>query len=175
MKKFLSLVAVLAVAVCTGEAFAQTSASASQKFTVSVPTSVSITAPADVSLTHDQTDNNQAFPAQSWAVRGNVGAGVSVSFATNQAFTNLTDSSFKRNAKLDLAIASHTGPATWNVSKATDTTDYAGNNGVASVQASSNGVGKANFNLTVSFITDTFGSFLAGDYVTTVTGTVTAN
>ena len=43
------------------------------------------------------------------------------------------------------------------------------------MQAASNGVGRASFNLNVKFITDGFGSFAAGDYETTVTGTVTEN
>jgi hypothetical protein len=154
-------------------ASAQTSAS--QKFTVSVPTNISITAPSNTALSHDETENNQVFPSQQWTVKGNVQNGVTVSFATNHPFVHTTNSNFKRNAKLDLSVGSSTGPATWNVSKATDTTDYVGGLNVASVQASSNGVGRANFNLGVTFITNGYGTFAAGDYDTTVTGTVTAN
>ena len=172
-KNLLVLLGVATLMSLANTSFAQSSAS--QKYTVTVPTNVSISAPSDVSLSHDGTDANQAFPTQAWSVKGNVQHGVSVSFATNQAFTNITDNSFKRNAKLDLALGATSGPATWTVSKATDTTDYAGGHGVASVAATSNGVGKASFNLGVTFITDTFGTFLAGDYTTTVTGTVTAH
>ncbi len=176
MKKYLvSAFALVAVLSLTSTSYAQTSATASQTFTVRVPANVSITAPSNVLINHDTTDTNQVFPNQSWSVKGNVQNGVSVSFATNHAFVHTTDSSFKRNAKLDLAVASSTGPATWTVTKATDTTDYATSANVASVTASSNGVGKASFNLGVTFITDVFGTFAAGDYATTVTGTVTAN
>lgn len=148
---------------------------ADQKFTVTVPSNISITAPVNTALTHDETDNNQAFPSQTWMVKGNVLNGVSVSFATNQAFTHETEPSFKRNAKLDLVKGASLGPATWTVTKATDTTDFAAADGVASVTASSNGVGRSEFNLSVTFITDSYGTFAAGNYSTTVTGTVTAN
>lgn len=169
--------AAVAVLLISSSAFAQglPPQTASQKFTVRVPSNISITAPSDILITHDQTDNNQAFPAQSWLVKGNTLAGVSVTFATNQAFTHTANAAFKRNAKLDLALGTTAGPATWNVTTATDTTNYAGNDGVAQVAATSNGVGRANFNLSVTFITDLFDTFASGDYETTVTGTVTAN
>ncbi|MBL8827907.1 MAG: hypothetical protein JNM18_13100 [Planctomycetaceae bacterium] len=88
---------------------------------------------------------------------------------------NTTDNSFKRDAQIGLSLASNTGPASWTITQATDATDYGNNDGVATVQATSNGVGRANFNLAVTFVTDTFGTFAAGNYETTVTGTVTAN
>lgn len=173
MKKFF---AFTLLALMSGLTF-QTAwcADAQQTFTVNVPANVSISAPVNATLTHDETDNNQVFPSQSWVVKGNVLAGVNVVFATNQPFTHATDNTFKRNAKLDLAAGAKLGPATWTVTKATDTTDYATNKLVASVTASSNGVGRSAFDLSVTFITDTFGTFAAGSYTTTVTGTVTAN
>jgi hypothetical protein len=97
-----------------------------------------------------------------------------VSFATTTPFVNSTDNTFKRNAKLDLAVGSTAGPAAWTVGVATDTTNYAGDDGIAQVTASSNGVGRASMNLTVSFIGGEFGDFAAGDYLTTVTGTIAA-
>ena len=171
MKKITSI-AIAVVLLPASAAFAQT---ANQKFTVVVPSSISITAPSDVSINHDESDNDQSFPAQQWVVKGNTLAGVNVSFSTNQAFTHTTDNSFKRDAQLGLSLASNSGPATWSISQASDTTDYAGSDEVATVQASSDGVGSANFDLAVTFITDVFGSFAAGNYETTVTGTVSSN
>ncbi len=153
-------------------AIAQTSGT--QTFKVIVPANISITAPSNVVITHDQTEADQAFPAQQWIVKGNSLAGVNVSFSTNTAFVHKTDSTFKRNAQLGLAVASSVGPATWTVASAADTTDYINSDEVATVAASSNGVGKATFDLTMKFVTDGFGSFAAGDYESTVTGTVTA-
>lgn len=156
---------------------AQAAQTAQQKFKVTVPTNISITAPTDASIVHDETDKDQAFPAQGWIVKGNTLAGLSVSFETQTPFIHTTNGTSKRNASLALAYDSTSaqGGATWQITKPNDVTDYAADDNVASVQAKSNGVGRVTFNLTVGFVTDTFGSFPAGDYVTTVTGTVTAN
>lgn len=145
-----------------------------QTLTVVVPTSISITAPTAASITHDESDNPQAFPVQTWAVKGNVRNGMTVTFATNQPFVHAQDSSFKRNARLELALGTVAGPATWSITSSADQTDYVNNDSVAQVSAESNGVGRANFDLTVKFITEEYGLFAAGNYVTTVTGTVTA-
>ena len=168
------VLSLFAATVIAGFASNSCMAQSTQSFKVVVPQSLSIVAPAAVTLTHNETDNPQAFPAQSWVVKGNVLAGVNVSFATATPFVHSTDNTYKRNAKLDLALGTVQGPATWTVGTATDTTDYVANDGIAQVTASSNGVGRANFNLTVSFITEQYGVFAAGDYLTTVTGTIAA-
>lgn len=172
MNTRISLALIAAISFASQASAATTG---SQKYRVTVPTNISITAPADVSITHDETDTDQSFPAQQWTVKGNVLAGVSVSFSTGTAFTHTTDPSFKRDAKLDLSVASNSGPGSWSVSQASDQTDYDNSDEVATVQAASDGVGRATFDLAVSFITEEFGTFAAGDYDTTVTGTVTAN
>jgi hypothetical protein len=170
-KKFvLSLVAIASICLVSDRAMAQTN----QVLKVVVPASVSIVAPAAATITHNETDAPQAFPAQVWAVKGNSLNGVNVSFSTTTPFVHSTDNTFKRNAKLDLAVGTTQGPATWSVGVSTDTTNYVNNDGIAQVTASSNGVGRANMNLTVSFITEEFGVFAAGDYLTTVTGTIAA-
>lgn len=163
----------LFVATTAGTAMGQTTAS--QKFTVTVPSAISITAPANAALTHDQTENDQPFPAQAWIVRGNSLSGVTASFSTTQAFRHTVDTTARRNATLNLGVNTSVGAAAWTVTQATDTTDYATNDGIATVQVSSNGFGLATMNLGVSFVTDGFGTFPAGDYETTVTGTVTSN
>lgn len=166
-----SVVVVLSMLTSSGSA----ATTGSQTFTVVVPTNISITAPVAATLTHDQTDNPQAFPAQTWTVKGNSSAGVNVAFATTTAFTHATLPTFKRNAKLNLAVGTTQGPATWTVGVAQDQTNYGTNDGVAQVTASSSGVGRANFDLSVTFVTEEFGVFAAGDYSTTVVGTVAAN
>ena len=165
----------LAIAALLVATTANAATTDTQKFTVTVPGAISITAPVNTSLTHDETENDQVFPAQAWTVKGNSLAGVTASFATAQAFTHTVDATAKRDAALGLAVNSSVGSANWNVTQAADQTDYANNNGVATVQVSSNGFGVATMDLSVSFITDGFGSFPSGDYETTVTGTVTAN
>lgn len=166
---------VVAVASCflAGEGFAQ--ATDSQKFTVTVPTNISIVAPVDAAITHDETNANQPFPSQAWQVVGNNLEGVSVSFSTASAFTHTTDPTYKQDARLGLGVTTTSGPGAWTVSQNQDTTDHVNNDGVATVTATSNGTASATFGLAVSFITGTYGSFPAGNYETTVTGTVTAN
>lgn len=165
--------AVLSATLVAGTASAQVTDS--QKFTVTVPTNISIVAPIDAALTHDETNSNQPFPSQAWTVVGNSLTGVSVSFSTATAFVHSADPQYKRDAQLGLAVTTSSGPGTWTVGQASDSTDYVNTDNVATVTASSNGTSSATFALAVSFITGTYGSFPAGDYATTVTGTVTAN
>jgi hypothetical protein len=172
MKTYLRLLAVVAVFVLApSSVHAQTTAS--QTYTVVVPTSVSITAPAAASLTHDQTDNPQAFPAQTWIVRGNSRNGMNVSFTTD-SFIHTTDPTFKRNSRLDLTVGTTQGPANWSVGVPTSSSNY-GTSTPATVTATSTGVGRATMNLVVSFLTEEYGSFAAGSYLATVVGTVAAN
>jgi hypothetical protein len=174
LKTSLRLLAIaLIVSFAHVSAYAQTTGN--QTFTVNVPTSVSIVAPSAASINHDETDNNNAFPAQTWIVKGNAINGVNVSFATATPFTHATLPSMKRDTKLDLAVGTTVGPALWTVTTPTDTSNYLSGDNNALVAATSNGVGRANMQLTVSFVTGAFGEFAAGAYTTTVTGTVAAN
>ena len=148
----------------------------SQTFRVNVPNNISITAPsALVVLTHDETDNDQAFPGQLWDVRANSILGATVTFSTNQPFVHTADWTFVRNARLDLAISSSSGPANWTVVVASDQTNYTAWDGIATVQAVSNRPGRATFDLAVTFITTQWDTLAAGDYETVVTGTIAAN
>jgi hypothetical protein len=171
MKNYLRLVAVVAVlALAPSSVHAQTTAS--QLYSIVVPSSISISAPTEtVNLVHDQSDNPQAFPTQTWAVRGNAKNGMTVSFAS-QSFANTLEPTFKRNAKLDLTVKSFNGTGVWNVSVPSSTST---SNTPATVTATSNGVGRASLDLVVSFLTEDFSSFVAGSYTTTVVGTVAAN
>jgi hypothetical protein len=172
--KFLTLVGIgMFVAVAPGVASGQTTGS--QTFTVVVPQSISIVAPAAATLTHDQTDNPQVFPLQTWVVKGNLAGGVNVKFTTAQPFIHTTDPSSKRDVKLDLVVGTKQGAANWTVTVPSDMSNHMASDPTAEVAASSNGIGRANLNLAVSFIGGEFGLFAAGDYVTTVVGTVAAN
>lgn len=169
-------VTLLAAALAVSRANAQ--ATDTEGFTVTVDAVLTVTAPsASVSITHDQSDLNQAFGAQQWTVQQNATAGASISFSTDQAFTHTTATTFKRDAKLDLALASSDSGSGWAVSTATDQTDYgaATPDGVATVQAASTAPGDAAFDLTVTFVTSDFSTLAAGNYTTTVTGTLTSN
>ncbi len=172
MKKIALALTALLSAGSVSTLFADTTDS--QKFTANVSVAMSVTAPADAVLTHDETHANQTFTAQPWNVIGNSQNGVSVSFATDGPFVNTADPNFKRDAKLGLSINSQTGPGSFSISQATGQTDYANSVNIATVSAVSDGVSNATLDLSVEFITGTFGSFAAGTYETTVTGTITA-
>ncbi|TWU03282.1 hypothetical protein [Neorhodopirellula pilleata] len=168
----LAIVALVSCFVAV-EGFAATTDS--QKFTVTVPANISIVAPIDAAITHDESNSNQPFPPQSWQVVGNSIAGVSVAFSTGSAFVHKTDPTYKKDVVLGLSVGTASGPGVWTVNQPTDTTDHTNSDNVATVTASSNGTTIATFALAVSFVTGTYGTFPAGDYETTVTGTVTAN
>jgi len=172
MKNYLRLLSVVAVFVL-GPSSVNAQITGSQTFTVIVPTSVSITAPAAASLTHDQTETPQAFPAQTWVVRGNSTTGMNVSF-TSDSFTHATLPTFKQNSRMSLAVGTTQGPASWTVGVPTSTSNFLTST-PATVTASSTGIGRANLNLVVTFVTDGFGTFASGNYLATVVGTVAAN
>ena len=173
ISKYSKYLLILPFVFSASSAFAQSSGS--QSFTVTVPQSISITAPAAAVITHDETDAAQNFQPQNWVVRGNARNGVNVTFSTAQPFVHVDNSTFKRDAKLMLALGSSQGPATWTVEgTGTDTTNFSTGDGVATVGASSNGVGRSTMLLSVSFLTENFGEVVAGNYVTTVTGTIAA-
>ena len=175
--KFRSSTIVGALAICAATGLSvHADTNASQGFRVIVPTTISITAPPTTAvITHDRSDNNQPFPAQNWVVRGNVPNGVNVTFSTGSAFVNTLDITAKRNVQLGLGVSSTQGPGSWTVSPSTDTTNYLANDEIAQVAASSNGSGSANFNVLVTFVTEDFDLFTAGNYEVTVFGTVAAN
>ena len=175
LRKFYSAIASVACFVMSSVAFA--SDTGNQTYTVTVPQTLSIVAPTATSITHDETDNNQAFSAQAWEVTANAASGVTVTFNTPTAFVHTTNSDYKRDARLALAVASSTGPGVWSVTTAIDETAYAAStpDNAASVVAASDDAGNAVLNLTVTFLTGDYGVFASGTYELTVTGTVVAN
>ena len=170
-----TIVAALTVFAAVG-CLVQAAENDLQRFRVTVPTTISITAPASSpTIVHDLSDNNQNFPVQTWTVKGNVATGVNVAFSTQTAFLNTTDNTSRRNVRLGLAVNGAQGPGDWTVTQATDTTNYLASDEVAQVTAASDGAGSANFDLSVSFVTEDFDLFTAGEYEVVVYGTVAAN
>lgn len=171
--------AIAALLLASSASTAMAATTGSQKFKVTVPSSISIIAPENVSLTHSETENNPNFGDQSWTVKGNTLAGVNVSLVAGSPFQHTTDTGSKRNASLGLTFGTLTGPTAtvWTLTSGSDATDYAAATpkNTATVQATSNGVGTAELKLSVTFVTDGFGTFAAGTYETTVTGTVASN
>lgn len=163
------------VALCYGpSAFAQTQDD--QVFTVTVPSLLSITAPANqtIDTTTDQTDGNKVFtpsgPTEHWAVTCNDADGASVDLT---ALTPFVNGASQRDAQLDLAIGS--GGPNWVVDTASDVTDYGAGTNTATVEASSSAPGNGGLALTVTFVNTTYADLTEGNYVMTVRGTISAN
>ena len=181
IRGLLKAVSAVVVAACCQSAMAQTTDT--QRFTVTVPSTLSITGPADQVLTHDATNNNQIFSpgtvtANHWAVLCNANAGATVNLTTSTPFTHTSNNTYKRDAKLDLAVSSTDNNgvnAIWTVATPSDTTNYVGSDNNATVQATSSRPGKATLALTVTFITNTYSTLLQGDYQVDVVGTIAAN
>jgi hypothetical protein len=170
------LLAALVLAARPTPGFGQQTASDSQRYRVQVPFRlIVISGSPDVSIIHDQTDNDQVFPPQPWFVRGTWPFGVTVTLATTQAFTHTTATTLKRDARLDLRIVNTQGFGRWRVNVPTDRTNYAAGDERAVVQASSNFFGRAELALTVTFLTVQYADLAAGNYELTVVGTATAN
>ena len=148
-----------------------------QSFSVTVDSNLTISAPVAATITHDGTDANQAFTSQSWTVECNDPDGGSVTLAVSAPFVHGTNTTYKADAKLALAISSSDSEASWSVTTAADQTDYANAtpDTDAQVVASSTAAGNVTFGLTVTFVQSDHSVLAAGTYSTTVTGTLTAN
>jgi len=135
-----------------------------------------IVAPADTTLTHDGTDNDQPFGLQQWAVRANANRGATVTFETRTAFRNTTAAgTVKRDARIQMGIDSQDAGGDWAVTQATDQTNYLAGDEFAIVSARSTQRGDATFDIYVTFVTSDFSTLRAGIYSTTVIGTISAN
>ncbi len=201
MKKFLW--SVFGVGAMLVGAQAVYSAVDSQQFTVSVPKRVSITAPtaaqtkvytgADLAAAELVGDDTFSFAPQLWAVKGNVKNGVTVNFEMGSFATVVSPFvpasgptpavpavMAYQNGGLSVAKASSTGPATWalNGTSAVASSNYAAVSPAspnAIVSYKSDKVGQADFNVTVAFLATDLNAVVAGDYITTVVGTLTEN
>ncbi len=167
--RFIFGVTVVTTALISQSLFAQ--ANDSQNFTVVVGDALSITAPADVLINHNLADSDQPFSQQSWNVYTSNALGASVSMSMGR-FVHDSDSTFFRNASMDLAVLSSDATATWAVDSASDSTNATG---TATVAASSTGPGSGALGLSVVFIETDASTLASGNYVATVTGTITNN
>lgn len=160
-----------ATVLCGQGLFAQSTDTDSQVFTVVVGDAISITAPADVLINHNLTDNNQVFAEQPWNVFTSNPTGAAVTLDMGR-FVLDTDSTFFRDASMALAMLSTDSTANWAVTTAAGTT---AGSGTASVAAGSTGPGSGQLGLTVTFIESDASTLAAGNYVATVVGTITNN
>lgn len=124
------------------------------------------------------SDADVVFPVGTWEAVTSSPTGATLTLAVNTAFRNTQGlETFKRDCELGLALNA-TPPTTgsnWTVTAASDVTDYAGGDETASVEAVSDNPGRVWIDLTVTFKTLEYDELSEGNYVTQVTGTITAN
>lgn len=197
MKKFLWSVCGVA-ALALGAQVAYTATTGSQQYTVTVGKNVNIVAPEtpmskeftvadlDADAAEPVADvDDYDFAAQQWTVKGNVKNGVKVDFEM-APFANLdypavapaTGYQVYNDGELAVAKTAERGPATWTAGTARVTTDHANVNPLlvnAVASYTSNRVGQADFDVTVTFLAADINSVVEGEYVTQVTGTITEN
>jgi hypothetical protein len=135
---------------------------------------VSITPPSGQSRTHNTANAPQVFPEQVWSLTSNELLGATVQL-TAGPFVHATEPSVKVNCKLDLRVVSSQTLALWATVAATDQTNIAAGKQTARVSARSTATGNGTVGLTVTYQNSSFSTTGAGNYSTTVTGTIVPN
>jgi hypothetical protein len=174
----LLVIAGNAVGILSAIPAAQAQVQASQTFSIRIPPKITVASPAPaVVLSHSGSGSDQVVAVQRWDVHTNLPGGASVTFSTAQAFTHTTHAAAKRDAQIELMVASADARAGWIVPVASDRTYHRRTVGdePATVRAVSHGPGKAAFEIVVTCLEDPNEPFEQGEYALTVVGTVTAN
>lgn len=145
-------------------------------FCVTVASLLSLDPPAPPAvIVHDGTANDVNFTATVWPVLANDLLGSTVTFETTTAFTNTTSPTHKRDIELGLSLVSATPGSGWNVTAATDITDYANSDEGCLVSAESSALGNCVLSLDVTFKTGDPATLAPGLYCATVNATIAAN
>lgn len=175
INKLAKFVAVAVFLTAGSSVYAQTTGT--QQFTVVVGDIMSITAPTDVSITHDGTDADQGFgtAASSWDVLCNQGAGATVTFVTDGLFTNTVGTNtYTRDYTMDLAVSSDPD-SVWSTVAGSASWASATDGAIGTVQAESSGPGNSSLTLDVTFIDSDYSQLPSGSYTMGVTATIVAN
>ena len=164
----------LCLAVCIGPiACGQDS----QLYRVNIGNTVVLNALSSTQVqTHPLIPGNLNFFDSNWFVAVNSSAGASVTFEA-APFTNSTHNSYQRDVQLRLRRLRNIRGAGWAYDDRVDRTRIANGNNRAVVTMSTTRAGGANVSIRVRFFTgsDPQGTLAAGNYLTTVVGTITAN
>ncbi len=146
-----------------------------QTFDVTVPSRVTITAPAaTVTLAEGNSDTDTVFAAQTWTIVCNGDSGGTATFSTANVFVHTVNASRRADVQLDLALGT-TVEGDWAVTTASDTSDYSASDLTASVAAASSQPSDAELDLTVRFKNSNSSLLASGTYQVVVTGTLVAN
>ncbi|MFY9256034.1 MAG: hypothetical protein WAO83_21450 [Fuerstiella sp.] len=167
-----NMLAVLAIFSCN-----TVSAQTSQLFQVSIdPEATILSLSGDQFQNHPGVEGNLNFFESDWFVESNTSAGASVTFSAGP-FVNQGNPAYRRDTSLRLRNLRNRPGASWAFDNQADRTRYSNGKLSAVVTMSSAGAGTARVGMRVRFLTELnpAGTLPAGSYVTTVTGTISAN
>lgn len=146
-------------------------------YSVTIPPVASIQAlsPAQ-SMTHPMTRSNLSFFDSQWTLTCNTPGGATARFSA-PVFENENDPGFQRDVQLRIQSLSAASGSGWAFTDRTDRSRYQSGNTTAIVSMASTNAGSATVNLRVRFLTENnpVDRLPAGNYSTTVVGTITAN
>lgn len=147
-----------------------------QQYTLYVPPEMSIRAlRGDQLEIHPETAADVTMSNSMWWASTTSATGSTIRFTTDTPFVNQSRPEYKRDVRLHSPRLIGTPRAGWQYDIPTSQTDYATGNEQAAVQISGSNPGVALIYLEVTFITGDLPTLAGGDYVVTVTGTITAN
>lgn len=149
----------------------------SQSYQLSInPQATLMSLSSDQFQNHPSVEGNLNFFDSEWYMESNTGAGASVTFAAGP-FINQSNPAFVRDCQMRLRRLRNQGAATWAFDDRIERTRYSNGKNIAFTTMSSTGAGAATVSMRVRFFTETnpSGTLAAGSYVSTVTGTISAN
>ena len=146
-----------------------------QTYQMAIPDGISLVSPGDVVISHDLTSTNQVFPDQVWQAYTSNLSGAQVEFSMGR-FIHEDISFYRRNARIQLRVLASDPDANWRVTRGSARTRGffgGGSRGTATVTAESFGPGAGQLSIRVTFIERNFLFLAAGNYNSTVVGTIT--
>jgi len=174
--RYTKTAAVSAAILLFASSLSRADLTANLDFCVTVASLLSLDPPAAPAvIVHDGTSDDVTFAATAWPVLANDLLGSTVTFETTTAFTNTTSPTHKRDIELNLVMVSATPGSGWNITSATDVTDYAGSDETCLVSAESSALGNCLLSLEVTFKTGNPETLAPGLYCATVNATIAAN
>lgn len=133
-----------------------------------------IRASSDQKIVHNERPEVQVFTPTTWKVGTKSKRGATVTLRC-EPFQNRADPGSYVDGQLRLRVKSSQRKPNWQVRIAGDRTNVAGGKNSASVMAASEDKGVGVLELEVTFLGADVLDLVEGDYVTTVTGTITAH
>ena len=173
MSKLVSCVVAMAFMLASGNANGQTS----QHYQLNIdPNTVLTCLSADQFQTHPSVEGNLDFFDSEWYMESNSSAGASVTFSAGP-FINEDNPAYMRDSQMRLRRLRNRGAATWAFEDQVERTRYSNGKMNAVVKMSCTSAGRAFVGMRVRFFTETnpTARLPAGNYVTTVVGTISAN